>query len=78
MFLLSQISDFTSAKADFGTDLAISTRAELDPGESHYVALFFEYFNEQASSHLCLDGVNMLHCVNNVWLQQRHGGNNMV
>lgn len=27
-----QISDFASAKADFGTDLAISTRSELDPG----------------------------------------------
>lgn len=26
-----QISDFGAAKADFGTDLAISTRAELDP-----------------------------------------------
>ncbi|GAB4859013.1 hypothetical protein Ancab_040385 [Ancistrocladus abbreviatus] len=26
-----QISDFISAKADFGTELAISTRAELDP-----------------------------------------------
>ncbi|KAK1293238.1 hypothetical protein QJS10_CPB17g00880 [Acorus calamus] len=26
-----QISDFNSAKADFGTELAISTRAELDP-----------------------------------------------
>lgn len=26
-----QISDFVSAKADFGTDLAISTRTELDP-----------------------------------------------
>ncbi|KAL6519725.1 hypothetical protein OROMI_032619 [Orobanche minor] len=26
-----QISDFGSAKADFGTDLAISTRSELDP-----------------------------------------------
>ncbi|XP_043724638.1 uncharacterized protein LOC122671472 isoform X2 [Telopea speciosissima] len=26
-----QISDFVSAKADFGTELAISTRAELDP-----------------------------------------------
>ncbi|KAL8481188.1 hypothetical protein ACS0TY_027640 [Phlomoides rotata] len=27
-----QIPDFASAKADFGTDLAISTRSELDPG----------------------------------------------
>ncbi|XP_057546877.1 uncharacterized protein LOC130825589 isoform X2 [Amaranthus tricolor] len=27
-----QISDFVSAKADFGTELAISTRTELDPG----------------------------------------------
>nr|XP_043629860.1 uncharacterized protein LOC122601155 [Erigeron canadensis] len=27
-----QISDFGSAKADFGTDLAISTRTELNPG----------------------------------------------
>ncbi|XP_059435153.1 uncharacterized protein LOC132168095 [Corylus avellana] len=26
-----QISDYTSAKADFGTELAISTRTELDP-----------------------------------------------
>lgn len=26
-----QIPDFVSAKADFGTDLAVSTRAELDP-----------------------------------------------
>ncbi|KAL8151308.1 hypothetical protein V2J09_021116 [Rumex salicifolius] len=31
MLSVSQISDFISAKADFGTDLAISTRAELDP-----------------------------------------------
>lgn len=29
-----QISDFGSAKADFGTDLAISTRSELDPGHT--------------------------------------------
>ncbi|PPD67560.1 hypothetical protein GOBAR_DD35563 [Gossypium barbadense] len=29
-----QIPDFVSAKADFGTDLAISTRSELDPGDS--------------------------------------------
>lgn len=28
-----QIPDFVSAKADFGTDLAISTRMELDPGK---------------------------------------------
>ncbi|KAJ8430878.1 hypothetical protein Cgig2_011341 [Carnegiea gigantea] len=27
----TQISDFVSAKADFGTELAISTRTELDP-----------------------------------------------
>lgn len=27
-----QISDYNSAKADFGTELAISTRTELDPG----------------------------------------------
>lgn len=29
-----QIPDFVSAKADFGTDLAISTRTELDPGDT--------------------------------------------
>jgi len=29
----AQISDFVSAKADFGTELAISTRTELDPGD---------------------------------------------
>lgn len=29
-----QIPDFVSAKADFGTDLAISTRSDLDPGDS--------------------------------------------
>ncbi|GAY44933.1 hypothetical protein CUMW_085640 [Citrus unshiu] len=29
-----QIPDFVSARADFGTDLAISTRSELDPGDS--------------------------------------------
>lgn len=29
---LVQISDFGSAKADFGTDLAISTRTDLNPG----------------------------------------------
>ncbi|KAJ4836008.1 hypothetical protein Tsubulata_033309 [Turnera subulata] len=28
-----QISDYISAKGDFGTELAISTRSELDPGE---------------------------------------------
>lgn len=28
-----QISDFVAAKADFGTELAISTRMELDPGD---------------------------------------------
>ncbi|KAL5782792.1 hypothetical protein ACOSP7_007821 [Xanthoceras sorbifolium] len=28
---MSQISDYSSAKADFGTELAISTRTELDP-----------------------------------------------
>ncbi|RAL48583.1 hypothetical protein DM860_000903 [Cuscuta australis] len=27
-----QISEFNAAKADFGTDLAISTRMELNPG----------------------------------------------
>ena len=31
---LFQISDFGSAKADFGTDLAISTRSELNPGDN--------------------------------------------
>lgn len=31
---ISQISDYGSAKADFGTELAISTRMELDPGEA--------------------------------------------
>lgn len=30
----NQISDFNSAKADFGTDLAISTRMELNPGNT--------------------------------------------
>ncbi|RVW55958.1 hypothetical protein CK203_078782 [Vitis vinifera] len=30
-----QISDFNSAKADFGTELAISTRTELDPGDGN-------------------------------------------
>lgn len=30
--ILFQISDFGAAKADFGTDLAISTRSELNPG----------------------------------------------
>jgi hypothetical protein len=30
----SQISDYNSAKADFGTELAVSTRTELDPGDS--------------------------------------------
>lgn len=29
-----QIPDFVSARGDFGTDLAISTRTELDPGDS--------------------------------------------
>lgn len=33
--MLFQISDFNSAKADFGTELAISTRTELDPGDSN-------------------------------------------
>lgn len=28
---MSQIPDYTSAKADFGTDIAIGTRTELDP-----------------------------------------------
>lgn len=31
---MSQISDYTTAKADFGTELAISTRTELEPGDS--------------------------------------------
>jgi hypothetical protein len=30
--LLLQISDFGSAKADFGTELAINTRTEVNPG----------------------------------------------
>lgn len=29
-----QIPDFVSSKADFGMDLAISTRTELDPGNT--------------------------------------------
>ncbi|KAF5737121.1 hypothetical protein HS088_TW14G01278 [Tripterygium wilfordii] len=28
-----QISDYSSAKADFGMELAITTRTELDPGD---------------------------------------------
>lgn len=32
IFCMYQIPEFVSAKADFGTDLAISTRTELDPG----------------------------------------------
>jgi hypothetical protein len=38
LMLSYQIPDFVSAKADFGTDLAISTRTELDPGDTagHY------------------------------------------
>lgn len=28
-----QITEFGAARADFGTGLAISTRAELDPGD---------------------------------------------
>ncbi|KAF4367608.1 hypothetical protein F8388_011247, partial [Cannabis sativa] len=31
-----QLSDYTSAKADFGTELAISTRTDLDPGNPLY------------------------------------------
>lgn len=31
--ILFQISEFVSAKADFGTELAVSTRTELDPGD---------------------------------------------
>lgn len=31
---LCQIPDFVSAKADFGMDLAIGTRAEFDPGDT--------------------------------------------
>lgn len=31
--VIFQISDFNSAKADFGTDLALSTRTELNPGK---------------------------------------------
>lgn len=34
LMLSYQIPDFVSAKADFGTDLAISTRTELDPGDT--------------------------------------------
>lgn len=33
--ILFQISHFNSAKDDFGTELAISTRTELDPGNSN-------------------------------------------
>lgn len=34
IYAMSQISDYTTAKADFGTELAISTRTELEPGDS--------------------------------------------
>lgn len=40
--VIFQISDFSSAKADFGTDLAISTRMELNPG--NYYELSFSQF----------------------------------
>ena len=36
-----QIPDFVSARADFGTDLAISTRTELDPGDSSRMPSIF-------------------------------------
>lgn len=32
-YFFSKISDYTCARADFGTELAISTREELDPGK---------------------------------------------
>ena len=34
LWLNVQIADYNSAKADFGTELAISTRTELDPGNT--------------------------------------------
>lgn len=37
---MSQISDYNSAKSDFGTELAISTRTELDPGNSRIILLY--------------------------------------
>jgi hypothetical protein len=37
-----QIPDFVSAKADFGTDLAISTRMELDPGNLSKMSCIFD------------------------------------
>ncbi|GFP83082.1 hypothetical protein PHJA_000451400 [Phtheirospermum japonicum] len=37
-----QISDFGTAKADFGTDLAMTTRSELDPVKVHYLVQSFE------------------------------------
>ncbi|KAM7274507.1 hypothetical protein ACFE04_016373 [Oxalis oulophora] len=37
-----QIPDFVSAKADFGTGLAVSTRTELDPGKNHDDSISFD------------------------------------
>lgn len=49
-----------SAKADFGTDLAISTRSELDPGDSTKILcslfaqeLVFDKFNFVAMQNSC-------------------------
>ncbi|PON55766.1 hypothetical protein PanWU01x14_185750 [Parasponia andersonii] len=33
----TQLSDYNSAKADFGTELAISTRTGLDPADRSHV-----------------------------------------
>ena len=62
-----------SAKADFGTELAISTRTELDPGDRITLAVKFVYL-------LLFIGIVMV--TNTLKLSSSHhqlyGGSNMV
>lgn len=41
------MSEFNSAKADFGTELAISTRAELNPGIELINVMLCRVFNSR-------------------------------
>ncbi|KAK4405419.1 50S ribosomal protein L3-2, mitochondrial [Sesamum angolense] len=68
-----QISDFGSAKADFGTDLAISTRSELDPAawwQQHGInclelqRIAVRILSQSCSSFgVSITGVYMIRCI---------------
>lgn len=55
LVIFSQIPDFVSARVDFGTDLAISTRTELDPGDSAGMS-FNLYIEESVFSNVIVCG----------------------